>query len=40
MDSTSKFLRKSPCVLLIGLLGSIFADSAMSQSESLSGPIY
>lgn len=40
MDSTSKFLRKSPCVFLIGLLGSVFAGSAMSQSESLSGPIY
>ena len=40
MDSTSKFLRKSPCVFLIGLLGSVFSGSVMSQSESLSGPVY
>lgn len=40
MDSTSKFLRKSPCVFLMGLLGSVFSGSAMSQSESLSGPVY
>ena len=40
MDSTSKFLRKSPCVFLVGLLGSVFSASAMSQSESLSGPVY
>ena len=40
MDSTSKVLRKSPCVFLVGLLGSVFSASAMSQSESLSGPVY
>ena len=40
MDSTSKFLRKSPYVFLMVLLGSVFCDAALAQSESLSGPIY
>ncbi|NLJ51617.1 MAG: BamA/TamA family outer membrane protein [Alcaligenaceae bacterium] len=40
MGSTSNFLRKYPYIFLAALLSTGFAEIAMAQSESLSGPIY
>ncbi|WP_432785524.1 Translocation and assembly module subunit TamA [Oligella sp. MSHR50489EDL] len=40
MASTSKTLPKLPYLLLVGTLSLGLADSAWSQSDSLSGPIY
>lgn len=40
MDSTSKTLRKFPYIFLAGILGAGFAGVALTQSESLSGPVY
>lgn len=40
MDSTSKFLRKFPYMLLAGLLSASLVDLAKAQSDSLTGPAY